>query len=231
MEQMDYNLLFRWFVGLAMDAPIWDVAVFTKNRQRLLSRDVAAKLLSDDHFSVDGTLIEAWASVKRFRPEDDGGPGDDGGSVSGHGEQKTAKAGPNGHLAKPFPAACSASTALAMPDLEAGIANRGFDGCPVGGGAVVVDRDELEITPHIGLLDAVAGFQHPLETAGASIAGHAQDGQLHGAHHELSGWGLGRHWLSSKELLTTEIELSAIAAPAMTGLSSPKAASGIPRTL
>ena len=105
MEQMDYNLLFRWFVGLAMDAPIWDVTVFTKNRERLLSGDVAAKflsaiinqarvqaLLSDDHFSVDGTLIEAWASVKSFRPKDEGGPGndDDGGSVSGHGEQKTA---------------------------------------------------------------------------------------------------------------------------------------------
>jgi transposase len=104
MEQMDYNLLFRWFVGLAMDAPIWDVTVFTKNRERLLSRNVAAKflsaiinqarvqaLLSDDHFSVDGTLIEAWASVKRFRPKDEGGPGDDddGGSISGHGEQKT----------------------------------------------------------------------------------------------------------------------------------------------
>ncbi len=72
MEQMDYNLLFRWFVGLAMDAPIWDVTVFTKNRLRLLSRNVAAKflsaiihqareqaLLSDNQFSADGTLIEA----------------------------------------------------------------------------------------------------------------------------------------------------------------------------
>lgn len=110
MEQMDYNLLFRWFVGLAMDAPIWDVTVFTKNRERLLSGDVAAKLLSaiisqarvqallsDDHFSVDGTLIEAWASVKSFRPRDEGGPGDgdDGGSVSGHGEKGTVPAGRN----------------------------------------------------------------------------------------------------------------------------------------
>jgi len=83
MEQLDYNLLFRWFVGLAMDAPIWDATVFTKNRERLLDGDVAAKfmaavlgqprvkaLLSDDHFSVDGTLIEAWASMKSFRPKD-----------------------------------------------------------------------------------------------------------------------------------------------------------------
>jgi hypothetical protein len=83
MEQFDYNLLFRWFVGLAMDAPVWDVTVFTKNRERLLDGDVAAKfmaavlgqarvqrLLSDDHFSVDGTLIEAWASMKSFRRKD-----------------------------------------------------------------------------------------------------------------------------------------------------------------
>ena len=81
MEQLDYNLLFRWFVGLGMDAPIWDVTVFTKNRERLLAGDVAAKflamvlnqprvkaLLSDEHFSVDGTLIEAWASMKSFKP-------------------------------------------------------------------------------------------------------------------------------------------------------------------
>jgi transposase len=86
MEQLDYNLLFRWFVGLAMDAPIWDTTVFTKNRQRLLAGDVATKffravlnqprveaLLSDEHFSVDGTLIEAWASMKSFKPKDEAG--------------------------------------------------------------------------------------------------------------------------------------------------------------
>jgi transposase len=86
MEQLDYNLLFRWFVGLAMDAAVWDVTVFTKNRERLLAGDVAARLmsavlhqprvkalLSDEHFSVDGTLIEAWASIKSFRPKDGSG--------------------------------------------------------------------------------------------------------------------------------------------------------------
>jgi transposase len=86
MEQLDYNLLFRWFVGLSMDAPIWDVTVFTKNRERLLAGDVASKflatvlsrprikaLLSDDHFSVDGTLIEAWASIKSFQAKDGSG--------------------------------------------------------------------------------------------------------------------------------------------------------------
>ena len=86
MEQLDYNLLFRWFVGLSMDAPVWDVTVFTKNRERLLTGAVAGKflaavvaqargrdLLSDAHFSVDGAPIEAWASLKSFRPKDGGG--------------------------------------------------------------------------------------------------------------------------------------------------------------
>ncbi len=86
MEQLDYNLLFRWFVGLGIDDPVWDVTVFTKNRDRLLEGDIAAKffravlgrpevkaLLSDAHLSVDGTLIEAFASTKSFRPRDDHG--------------------------------------------------------------------------------------------------------------------------------------------------------------
>jgi transposase len=83
MEQLQYNLLFRWFVGLSLDDEIWDETVFTKNRERLIEGDIANKfmaavlgqeavkaLLSDDHFSVDGTLIEAWASMKSFRPKD-----------------------------------------------------------------------------------------------------------------------------------------------------------------
>jgi transposase len=85
MEQLTYNMLFRWFVGLSMDAPVWDVTVFTKNRERLLEGDIARgflqailidpavkQLLSTEHFSVDGTLIEAWASMKSFRPKDGG---------------------------------------------------------------------------------------------------------------------------------------------------------------
>ena len=81
MEQLDYNLLFRWFVGLSMDAPVWDASTFSKNRDRLLAGDVAQRLLtavsaqprvralmSDEHFSVDGTLIQAWASHNPFSP-------------------------------------------------------------------------------------------------------------------------------------------------------------------
>jgi hypothetical protein len=82
MEQLDYNLLFRWFVGLNLDDPIWDATVFSKNRERLLAGDVARAffeevgqlareqgLLSDEHFTVDGTLIEAWAGQKSFKPK------------------------------------------------------------------------------------------------------------------------------------------------------------------
>jgi transposase len=87
MEQLDYNLLFRWFVGLSMDDAIWDPTVFTKNRDRLFQGDIAqaffaavltqarqADLVSADHFTVDGTLLEAWASHKSFRPKDEPAP-------------------------------------------------------------------------------------------------------------------------------------------------------------
>lgn len=96
MEQMNYNLLFRWFVGLGVDDAVWVPTVFTKNRDRLLTTDMSrrimaailahravAPLLSDEHFSVDGTLVKAWASMKSFQarpeadaPDDDDGPGD-----------------------------------------------------------------------------------------------------------------------------------------------------------
>jgi transposase len=82
MERLEYDLLFRWFVGLGVDDPAWDHSTFSKNRDRLLEGDIAIKilgavlaqprvkqLLSTDHFSVDGTLIEAWASMKSFKPK------------------------------------------------------------------------------------------------------------------------------------------------------------------
>jgi transposase len=97
MEQLDYNLLFRWFVGLSPDDPVWDATTFTKNRERLQQGDVFQKfmakllahervkpLLSDDHFSVDGTLIEAWASHKSFKPKND----KDGDGSNFHGQSR-----------------------------------------------------------------------------------------------------------------------------------------------
>ncbi len=106
MEQLGYNLLFRWFVGLNMDEPVWVPTVFTKNRDRLLESDIADKffaqvlaqarsadLLSDEHFSVDGTLIEAWASHKSFQHKggSDQPPKDDPGNptVDFHGEKRS----------------------------------------------------------------------------------------------------------------------------------------------
>ena len=105
MEEIDYSVLFRWFVGMNLDEPVWDVTVFTKNRDRLLDGDVAReflcevvkqaqekKLTSDEHFTVDGTLVEAWASLKSFQrkdgnntpPEDPGNP-----TVDFHGEKRS----------------------------------------------------------------------------------------------------------------------------------------------
>ncbi len=90
IERIDFDLLDRWFVGLGMDDPVWDATTFTKNCDRLLEGEIASKflaavltqpkvnaLLSDEHFSVDGTLLEAWASTKNFRPKDGSGPPSD----------------------------------------------------------------------------------------------------------------------------------------------------------
>ena len=105
MEEIDYSMLFRWFVGMNLDEPVWDPTVFTKNRNRLLEGDVAREFLgevvrqaqakgltSDEHFTIDGTLIEAWASLKSFQrkdqqnrpPDDPGNP-----SVDFHGEKRS----------------------------------------------------------------------------------------------------------------------------------------------
>ena len=106
MERLEFDLLFRWFVGLGVDDAVWDHSTFSKNRDRLLAGEIAAKflsavlsrprvkrLLSTDHFSVDGTLVEAWASMKSFKPragdgddgpDDDRGPDDDNDGGGGH---------------------------------------------------------------------------------------------------------------------------------------------------
>src|SRR5690606_13981686 len=104
MEQLEYNLLFRWFVGLSIDEPVWVPTVSTKNRDRLLTTDMSRKLmaailahekvaplLSDDHFSVDGTLVEAWASFKSFKPKagPTGDPPPDAGNAGDTGTNET----------------------------------------------------------------------------------------------------------------------------------------------
>ncbi len=105
VEEIDYSMLFRWFIGMNLDEPVWDVTVFTKNRDRLLEGDVAREFLceviaqaqakgltSDEHFTVDGTLLEAWASLKSFQRKDQKNePPDDPGNptVNFHGEQRS----------------------------------------------------------------------------------------------------------------------------------------------
>jgi transposase len=125
MEQMQYNLLFRWFVGLGIDDPVWVPTVFTRNRDRLLTADIAPQLLaailadkavkpllSDEHFSVDGTLIQAWASMKSFQPKGTAGDGE---------PPASADAGPGGDGAVPVSAASQDGTA---PVAEAAPADR-----------------------------------------------------------------------------------------------------------
>jgi len=122
MEEMDYNILFRWFVGLNLDDAVWDATVFTKNRDRLLEAEIAKEFLarvvgqaraqgwtSDEHFTVDGTLLEAWASLKSFQPKDqkDSPPPDAPGNptVDFHGEKRSnqthaSKSDPEAQLAR-----------------------------------------------------------------------------------------------------------------------------------
>ena len=101
MEQLEFNMLFRWFVGLGLDDRVWDASTFCHNRDRLLEAEVSGlllqgvvehrqvrRLLSRDHFSVDGTLIEAWASMKSFRPK---GGGDDHGGAGGNQRGRNAE--------------------------------------------------------------------------------------------------------------------------------------------
>ena len=122
MEEIDYNILFRWFVGLNLDDAVWDATVFTKNRDRLLEAEVAKEFLarvveqarekgwtSDEHFTVDGTLLEAWASVKSFQRKDqkESSPPDDPGNptVDFRGEKRSnqtheSKSDPDARLAR-----------------------------------------------------------------------------------------------------------------------------------
>src|SRR6202047_4621223 len=125
MERLEFDLLFRWFVGLGVDDPVWDHSTFSKNRDRLLEGEIAAKflgavlaqpkvkrLLSSDHFSVDGTLIEAWASIKSFKPKE---PPDAGGMGGG------------GVMRRPIPGVRSAPTrrTAAQPTRPPGCTARG----------------------------------------------------------------------------------------------------------
>ena len=126
MERLEFDLLFRWFVGIGVDDAVWDHSTFSKNRDRLLEGNVAAKflsavltqprvkrLLSTDHFSVDGTLIEAWASMKSFKPKDGRGR-----AAGGRG-----RAQPRGRL--PWPEALERDARLDRPIRKRGSIAKG----------------------------------------------------------------------------------------------------------
>jgi transposase len=116
MEQLDYNLLFRWFVGLDMDDPVWDASTFSKNRERLLGGDIGVRFLeqtvaqareagltSDEHFSVDGTVLEAWASHKSFRKKDGSDEDQGGGGRNTHVDFRGEKRRNDTHQSKTDP--------------------------------------------------------------------------------------------------------------------------------
>lgn len=136
MEELDYSVLYRWFVGLSLDDPIWDATSFTQNRDRLLDGDIATAffsevlaaidadgLLSDEHFTVDGTLLEAWASHKSFKPRGTTGkPPDDpkNPSASFHGQQRRndthqSTTDPDARLPVPSRNICVPCTQLRTP--------------------------------------------------------------------------------------------------------------------
>ncbi len=118
MDRLEFDLLFRWFVGIGVDDAAWDHSTFSKNRERLLEGDIAAKLLravlaqprvkrllSTDHFSVDGTLIEAWASMKSFKPKDGDEPPDDAGGRNREADFHGQKRSNNTHASTTDPEA------------------------------------------------------------------------------------------------------------------------------
>src|SRR5918999_370641 len=148
MERLDFDLLFRWFVGLGVDAPVWNHSTFSKNRDRLLAGDIAAeflaqvldqprirRLLSSEHFSVDGSLVEAWASMKSFRPKEPGEPPTGGRNDSRdfHGERRAN----DSHASTTDP---DARLYRKGPGQEAKL-------CFVG--HVVMELRERRVTPHI----------------------------------------------------------------------------------
>ena len=174
MERMEFDLLFRWFVGLGVDEPAWDHSSFTKNRDRLLQGEIAAKflaavvaqpkvkrLLSSDHFSVDGTLLEAWASLKSFRRKD----GDDNDST-----------GPGRNAERHFhKEKRSNETHRSTTDPEARLYRKG-DGQPAKlcymGHALMENRHGLVVGGVASLATGMAERQAALELLDRRAAGH-----------------------------------------------------------
>src|SRR5215469_1848219 len=180
MEQLNYNLLFRWFVGMNIDDPVWDVTVFTKNRERLLAGGVASTLfaevlaqarsralLSSEHFTVDGTLIEAWAGHKSFKRKDgsDQRPPDDPGNptVDFHGERRSnathqSTTDPEARLAKKG-AGKEAKLSFAGHVLMENRNGLAVNGC------VTLAEGRAEVEAAVAMVEEIAG-QHRVTVGG-----------------------------------------------------------------
>jgi transposase len=224
MEQLDYNLLYRWFVGLGVDEPVWVPTVFTKNRDRLLEADVARKflaelmehkalrgLLSDEHFSVDGTQIAAWASMKSFKAKD--GSSDPPGSGRNgerdfHGEKpskgrgKEAKLSFMGHALMEnrsgLIVAATLTKATGTAERQAAEemivrhspgarritlgADKGYDAA-----AFVADMRALNVTPHIA--QNISGRRSAIDARTTRHPGYAISQQKRKRVEEPFGWG------------------------------------------
>jgi transposase len=171
MERLEFDLLFRWFVGLGVDDPVWDHSSFSKNRDRLLDGEIAAKflgavlaqprvkrLLSSEHFSVDGTLIEAWASMKSFRPKDAGGrDGIGGGGRNAPGDFKGQRRSNETHRSTTDP---DAMLYRKGPGMEAKLCFIGH-GLMENRSGLVVDARLTRVSGHaerLAALDMVEGF-------------------------------------------------------------------------
>jgi transposase len=171
MERLEFDLLFRWFVGLGIDDPVWDHSTFSKNRDRLLEGEIAARflgavlaqprvkrLLSSEHFSVDGTLIEAWASIKSFKPKDplDGG-GTEGGGRNAPADFRGEKRSNQTHRSMTDPDARLYRKGLGM---EAKLCFIGH-GLMENRSGLIVDARLTRVSGHaerLAALDMIAGF-------------------------------------------------------------------------
>ena len=171
MERLEFDLLFRWFVGLGVDDPVWDHSSFSKNRDQLLGGEIAAKfltavlaqprvkrLLSSEHFSVDGTLIEAWASMKSFRPNEPPGGGDsDGGGRNALADFKGEKRGNQTHRSTTDP---DARLYRKGPGMEAKLCFLGH-GLMENRSGLIVDARLTRVSGHaerLAALDMIQGF-------------------------------------------------------------------------
>ncbi len=182
MERIEFDLLFRWFVGIGIDDPVWDHSSFSKNRDRLLEGEIAAKflaavlsqprvkrLLSSEHFSVDGTLIEAWASIKSFKPKErlDSGRGPSGGGRNAPADFRGQKRSNDTHRSTTDP---DARLYRKGPGMEARLCFIGH-GLMENRSGLIVDARLTRVSGHAERLAALDMIEHRGRPA---VRGHAR---------------------------------------------------------